>query len=145
LIESDSEDVRFFDKDGTFALLAIRDYTLVLVFRGTETGDQRDYVTDNKIIQESFLDYSTAHQGFIQALDTIDNDIDATIATHLAQNSRPFWVSGHSLGGALATLYALRHPEQATAVYATGAPRIGGFKFAKNAEALAQIESVPTQ
>lgn len=85
MIESDSEDVRFFDKDGTFALLATRDYTLVLVFRGTETGDQRYYVTDNKIIQEPFLDYSTAHQGFIQALDTIDSDIDATIATPLAQ------------------------------------------------------------
>ncbi|MDE0768606.1 MAG: lipase family protein [Opitutaceae bacterium] len=132
-IESGFSDVRFFDNEGTFAFIAVRDDALVLVFRGTESGDQRDYVTDGKIIQNPFLDYGTAHQGFIQALDWIDEDVDAAIEFLLAEKPRQLWISGHSLGGALATLYALRHPEDVTAVYTMGAPRIGGVRFAENA------------
>jgi len=132
-IESGFSDIRFFDNEGSFAFLAIRHDTLVLVFRGTESGDQRDYVTDSRIFQKPFLDYGTAHQGFIQALDWIDSDVTAAIEKLQTEKPRHLWISGHSLGGALATLYALHHPQTATAVYTMGAPRIGGIRFAKNA------------
>ncbi len=129
----------FFDRNGAFAFLAIREDALLLTFRGTEPADRIDYLTDVKIVQKKFLDYGTAHQGFIEALDWISEDIDAAITTLLAENPRPAWVTGHSLGGALATLYSIRQHKVVTSVYTMGTPRLGGIKFAKNVEGLVNL------
>jgi len=125
-------ETRFFAMQGTFAYLAVSDETLVLVFRGTERADKADLLTNAKIIQTPFLDFGTAHQGFVKALDWVGDDIQTTIESLLKEKPRAFWLSGHSLGGALATLYALKKPEQVTAVYTMGAPRVGGIRLAKN-------------
>lgn len=127
-------ETRFFSNEGTFAFLAIRDDDLVLIFRGTESADQSDYLTNAKIIQTAFLDYGTAHRGFVEALDWVSGDIDAAAAGLLKQKPRNLWVGGHSLGGALATLYALQKPESISAVYTMGAPRVGGIRLAENTD-----------
>ena len=129
----------FFAKEGSFASLAIRNDALVLVFRGTESADEADYYTDAKIIQTPFLDYSTAHQGFVEALNWVSSDSDDAIVSLLDEKPHALWLGGHSLGGALATLYALQNPKSVSAIYTLGAPRVGGIRLAKNANQLIQL------
>jgi len=124
---------RFFDVNGTFAFLAENDNHIILVFRGSETGNRQDYLTDARIVQKPFGARGTAHGGFIKALAEVETDINQAIEKIQKDKKRPLWIAGHSLGGALATLYGIKYPEGVSGIYTFGAPRIGGKKFAKNA------------
>lgn len=66
------------------------------------------------------------HRGF----KTILMGIWETIAAALKTVDKPLFFTGHSLGGALATMAASLHPPHA--VYTFGAPRIGDAEFARN-------------
>ncbi|MEL6678623.1 MAG: lipase family protein [Pseudomonadota bacterium] len=72
------------------------------------------------------------HVGFWRALDTRYDDIRARVLTRRTQNQRIF-VTGHSLGGALAILCAYRlnrDPFLAVqGVYTFGSPRVGDPAF----------------
>lgn len=125
---------RFFENHGTYAFLAINDHNLILVFRGSETADKTDYTTDAKIIQTPFREFGSAHSGFVEALDWVNEAIEEEINQLLVEKPRALWISGHSLGGALATLYGIHHSDQTTAVYTIGAPRVGGINLAQEGE-----------
>ena len=131
LLRAGFQEVRFFARKNTFAFLAIQANDLVLVFRGSEASDPADFFTNTKTFQKPFLEYGTAHSGFIEALDWVSEDLQAAIEQY---GSHRLWVGGHSLGGALGTLFALRESRKTDAVYTFGAPRIGGIKLARNAE-----------
>lgn len=132
-------ETRFFSEEGTFAFLAIRDDALVLSFRGSETANRADYTTDAKIVQTQFYDYGTAHFGFVEAFEWIRSEIDEAIVGLVNQQERPVWVTGHSLGAALATLYGIHQYEIVDAIYPIGSPRVGGIQFAQNTESLVNI------
>jgi len=125
---------RFFENHGTHAYLAINEHNLILVFRGSETADKTDYTTDAKIIQTPFREFGSAHFGFVEALGWVSESIDEGINQLLEEKSRPLWIAGHSLGGALATLYGLHRSEQTTAVYTIGTPRVGGIALAEEGD-----------
>ena len=82
-----------------------RNFTLV-AFRGTEAESIHDIVTD---AQFAFADWDNlderVHKGFRDALDLVWRQL-VTAIKPLAD--RPVWFTGHSLGGALATLAADR-------------------------------------
>jgi alpha-beta hydrolase superfamily lysophospholipase len=71
--------------------------------------------------------------GLPAAMSTEDSGIFSwsfgTIATALEVIEKPLYYTGHSLGGALATLAASLRPP--CAVYTFGAPRIGNAEFAQ--------------
>lgn len=97
----------------------------VLVFRGTDT--QRDRITDITIgLQFLMLHKPGLHRGFRRALDSVWPEIDAELATL----DCPVFYTGHSLGGALATLAAARRAPN-RAVYTFGSPRVGNLAFAR--------------
>lgn len=79
------------------------------------------------------------HSGFLHALDSVWPTIISTLA-EVQNNAQPFWLTGHSLGAALATLAAARFSlEQAKPIaglYDFGQPRVGDSEFARllNAE-----------
>ncbi len=131
-----AREIRFFDEGGTFAFLATMDQAMVLVFRGTETGDQIDYLTDAKIIKKPFGTLGRAHSGFVDALDLVREDVNQTIKSIDPQNKLTLWMGGHSLGGALATLYALQCDREVNGVYTIGAPRVGNKRLAKSGSRL---------
>jgi len=133
------KETRFFAHEGTFAYLAQNDSAIVLSFRGSETANKADYTTDAKIVQTPFFDYGTAHFGFIEAFEWVRSAIDDAIEELLAERERPIWVTGHSLGAALATLYGIHRYEVVSAIYPIGSPRVGGIQFAKNTENLVNI------
>ena len=120
---------RFFmsRETGTQALLLEADGPpgfAVLVFRGTEQSP-KDFITDLELELRSLPDSSVAvHEGFRKALDSVWDGI----AAELASLTCPVFYTGHSLGGALATLAAARQPPRAA--YTFGSPRVGNRAFA---------------
>ncbi len=132
-------ETRFFAHEGTFAFLAINEDSLVLSFRGSETANKADYTTDAKIVQTQFYEYGTAHFGFIEAFEWVRSDLDDVIQKLLEDRERSIWVTGHSLGAALATLYGIHQKNRVSAIYPIGSPRVGGIEFAKNTQDLVKV------
>ncbi len=128
-----------------FAYLAWRDDHGVLAFRGTEVmtpGDRaaklidilRDWAVDAHLARVEFLGLGQAHAGFARALAALW----PLIAPQLKQ--APRWTcTGHSLGGALAALAALRLRQEGHALDAVitfGQPRAGDAAIARALDAL---------
>src|SRR5262249_35831803 len=68
------------------------------------------------------------HQGFVLALTAIWPSVSGAVEAALQAKERPLWVTGHSLGGALAQLAAWAFDRKSVPVhqgYTFGAPMIG--------------------
>lgn len=74
------------------------------------------------------------HAGFLRALCLVWDDILQVIA-EVQNNAQPIWITGHSLGGALATLaaarFALELDKPVRGIYTFGQPRAGDREFAR--------------
>ena len=113
---------------------------LVLAFRGTEKK-LSDWLTDARCVP-TVEGASKVHTGFLEAFskkrDADGNTVKAAVESILAlpaardDNGRPLplFITGHSLGGALALLAAtLVVPNVNGACYTFGAPRIGNYEY----------------
>lgn len=114
----------------TTAYLAEKDGHMVLSFRGTSS--LKDFKTDARILKTS-TDWADGkvHRGFAGALDSVWPDITDLLGEP-GQQQKELWVTGHSLGAALAQLAALRLKKlgyEVRAVYTYGTPRIGNKAF----------------
>ncbi len=115
---------RFFDVGGTqCAVVRPADGVdfAVVVFRGTT--NLSDWLTN---VQAALLPWQgggRVHAGFMRALEKIWADLESCLDAVQA----PWFLTGHSLGGALATLAASRRPP--TATFTFGAPRVGDPGF----------------
>ncbi|MDE2118276.1 MAG: lipase family protein [Betaproteobacteria bacterium] len=124
-------DFEFFEHKDTQAFIAGNDKTLVLTFRGTEPTNPKDWSTD---FNAAFTagPGGMVHEGFLIALNYVWSDIWNYIREN--RKSRSLWVTGHSLGGALATLAAaklrLEKDEPINGLYTFGQPRAGNRDFA---------------
>lgn len=115
------KELQFFDEGSTqAALVAAKDFC-VLVFRGT--ADLRDWLTNLRVAPGEWPGGGRVHQGFARA----SAKVWQAICSALHEVSLPTFATGHSLGGALATLAASQHRFQAT--YTFGAPRVGDDRF----------------
>ncbi|MBL7130891.1 MAG: lipase family protein [Candidatus Omnitrophica bacterium] len=121
---------KFFDIRDTEAFVAVRKNIIILAFRGTQT--KTDWQTDFniKLVKSKA---GRVHRGFKNALSYVWKDIKHTI--RLFQNARQtLWVTGHSLGGALATLAVDRLTDEGFDIhglYTFGQPRVGDRVFAR--------------
>jgi pimeloyl-ACP methyl ester carboxylesterase len=93
-----------------------------LVFRGTE--ELRDWITDATFFRAQWERGGRVHAGFRGALDQVWKEAAAGLD---GLGGGPIYYTGHSLGGALATLAASRRPPRAA--YTFGAPRVGDAGF----------------
>jgi len=112
---------QFFDEGSTQASLVTADNFCVLVFRGT--ADLRDWATNVRIAPTTWPAGGRVHEGFARAASRVRD----AMAGALQDIDLPTFVTGHSLGGALATL-ALSH-HRCIAGYTFGAPRVGDTAF----------------
>ena len=122
---------------GTQAFLTTRkergETVAFLAFRGTEATSMKDIKSDIKLgLKQVELNGQivNVHSGFWEALESVDENIQYALDS--LSYDRLF-VTGHSLGGALAILFtAKRNPDGHGACYTYGAPPVGGMKVADN-------------
>jgi pimeloyl-ACP methyl ester carboxylesterase len=117
-----------FSGSGTVCYLATCASFAIVTFRGTQPDDWKDIFSDI-LLKAKPWDVGHAHQGFGKALEPIWKPLEA--ALNLLKD-RPVWFTGHSLGGALATLAAFRRRQHPGGVYTFGSPRVGNGVFAGN-------------
>jgi triacylglycerol lipase len=101
----------------------------IVAFRGT--ADLRNWLTDLDCEMTPLCWASgKVHRGFAAALESIAAPLDAALDP---ADPRRIWITGHSLGGALAMLFALRlklrRGVDAAGVYTFGQPRVGNIPF----------------
>jgi len=120
------EELCFFDRGGTqCAVLDSRagEFSIV-AFRGT--NEIRDWLMNARITPEDWRRGGKVHGGFRRAFDNVWD----LLQEELAGLDGPMFYTGHSLGGALATLLASEHPPDA--VYTFGGPRVGDSAFVES-------------
>lgn len=115
-----------FDRGGTQAILVSADSFIVLAFRGTEAMSIRDIKSDVRANKRACESGGKMHSGFHDAFENVRAMVEAAI-NDPAHADKPLYVTGHSLGGAVATVAAkkLAHPGGIAACYSFGAPRVG--------------------
>lgn len=114
------ETIAIFSVGNTQAFICTNDYRSIVAYRGTELA-LSDWLSDLKYIK---TDWHTGrvHKGFKEAFGPSHDVIVANIP-----KNKPYFVAGHSLGGALATLEASFG--NASAAYVFGCPRVANNDF----------------
>jgi triacylglycerol lipase len=134
------ERIFFFDRGGTQAILLADQEKIIVGFRGTEPDLLSDWITDAKI-RKTAGPGGNVHRGFKEALNWIWLDVEKTIEwlreALPKEKQQTLWFTGHSLGGALATMAAAfckfnEDPIILNGLYTYGQPRVGSEKFAAN-------------
>jgi len=115
-----------FDNSGTQAIIVSNGEYAILGFRGTEATSIRDIKADAKAQSVDCETGGSIHSGFKEAY----NRVGLSIQKRLDEddlNNIPLYITGHSLGGALATIAAkkLKHQSGIAACYTYGSPRVG--------------------
>ena len=119
------QDVKSYDRKSSQAILVDHRSFLCVAFRGTdELGDWWDNLKIGKTDKE--LDMGEFHQGFWDATHDIWSEIDADIKAARIKRPRPLFITGHSLGGAMATIATailVAEDRPFTSTYTFGQPR----------------------
>jgi len=121
-----------FAGSGTECYLAQCPSFAIVTFRGTQPNDWQDLFSD-VLLKAVPWDVGHVHQGFGKALEPVWKPLEAALDK---LTDRPVWFTGHSLGGALATLAAYRRGSHAAGVYTFGSPRVGNGIFAGHFDSL---------
>jgi hypothetical protein len=122
------------DDTDTQAAVLWNDDIVILTLRGTTPG--ADMITDLQVnfrkMPSTWGDDVLVHNGFAESWEGIRDDIIDELETRLV-GGRRLWITGHSLGGALATLaaYDFSHVENihVEGVHTFGQPRVGDASF----------------
>jgi triacylglycerol lipase len=115
-----------------------RNGTTIVAFAGTDPGIIKTVLTDVQTVPDD----RGMHPGFRRALDAVWTQVRT--AALLPDRGRLF-VTGHSLGAALAVLAAFRLQREANisanAVYGFGLPRVGGTEFGTQYEPILGVRT----
>ncbi len=136
--------------NNTQAYLATNDNHIVVAFRGSEGPTNidglKDWLLTNAMnllivpqgkLSTEFLAAGVGakfHQGFVGAITDIWDELYPQLEAEVKAKDRPVWVTGHSLGGALALLGAWLFKRKFISVhqvYTFGAPMVGNQAVAE--------------
>ena len=134
----------FADRDGAQAYIFGNETDIVVACRGTEPNDWNDVKADVNAFMVLAETVGRVHRGFKREVDDLWPALEqiaarmeparALVEQIIANDERTLWFTGHSLGGAMATISAgrcfLAHiPATPEGVYTYGAPRVGTARY----------------
>lgn len=119
------------DQNGTQCIIVRLSDSYALAFRGTEANSYKDIKTDiqaNKIPASSD---GQIHKGFYEAYQTIKHPLKSELRRLAKIEDLPLYITGHSLGGALAVIATkdLHEEFKIAACYNFGAPKVANHKW----------------
>jgi triacylglycerol lipase len=128
----------FFDVHDTQGFVVQDDRTVLVAFRGTQPKQPIDWMSDGRVVHAPWAHtVGKVHKGFYEALNAAWSDGQVLPRRLVNRGNRTVWITGHSLGGAIAELCAARatfDPAIASVaiqgVYTFGQPRVGDDAFA---------------
>jgi triacylglycerol lipase len=104
----------------------------ILASAATWVESAKDWASNATFALVPFADGDASntrvHSGFQAAYERMHSMVDVVLKDLLRIKLRPIWFTGHSLGGALATIAAARL-DNATGLYTYGCPRVGDDDF----------------
>lgn len=129
--------MKTYNKKGTQAFIAKNDQFAVLAFRGTQPTKWEDVRTDLRAIKQKTIE-GKVHKGFKEAFDDVKDEIVDTLRKSIGDDL-PLYITGHSLGAALATVATQELEKEfddlIAACYTFGSPRVGDGKYEKSIKA----------
>ena len=125
-------------KSDTQGFVATKGKSIYVVWRGSES--KKDFQNDASIDKVPFIEENEkVHIGFKSSWESVVGDTYDAIDTaleNLQGETTDIVVSGHSLGGAVATLYAYsikkHYPHYNVKATTIGSPRVGNKAFKEN-------------
>ena len=115
----------------TNGFIASNNNSVIVAFRGTESF--RDILTDIWFVRKRIIPHmeALAHGGFVNAFNSVYESIANVLQDNLGK--KKLFITGHSLGGALASLLmyrlTLEHSEAQPTMYVYGCPPVGDISF----------------
>ncbi len=122
VVSAEGCEVETFEVGKTYAAIFSNETTAYVVFRGS--NDAWDFRMDARFIKVPWPVGGRVHRGFKRAFDDIWPVMSASIYKH---HEKRMFVTGHSLGGALAQLAASTY--RFDWAYVFGCPRVGNQAF----------------
>lgn len=112
----------------------------VVAFRGTEPDEWSDVIADIKTWPSESETQGSVHTGFKNELDKIYTNVLKWIRSRAVNKQTPIFVTGHSLGAAMATIFTSRLFQLGYNVqlYTFGSPRVGDKKWTE------QFKDIPS-
>ncbi len=125
-------DISTLNFGSSLGYVAMIDDTAVIMFRGTNPSEIQDWFVN--LNNNSFrAKYGSVHTGFGASYETLH---DQLIEVLRQKNPKRIWVTGHSLGGALAVVCSYRlmtdEKREIAGVMTFGQPRVGSSEFCKH-------------
>lgn len=112
------------------------DDSAILAFQGTDPLVAANWASDFN----TAMGADNVSVGFTEALEVVWPDLVTHLTPLLPNNNTSLFITGHSLGGALAVLAAARiagtFNPRTVSVFTYGMPRVGGETFARHYEQL---------
>jgi len=131
-IKYEDYDVKYYGNKGADAYVLEDDNDVIVVCRGTEVKQIADVKADLSISRTSAIQ-GKIHIGFNHYVDKIWAGI-LTRGMDAKKNNKALWLTGHSLGAAMATIMAYRFATYdlgptPSGLFTYGSPRVGNRKF----------------
>ena len=129
----------YLDNDGSQAYMFSNDIDIVIAFRGTEPSEWNDVKADLDATKALAETVGRVHRGFKKEVDDIWPMLEKMLSADQRKLDKYLWFTGHSLGGAMASICAGRcqlssiktYPEQ---VHTFGSPRVGTKRYINHAK-----------
>ena len=109
----------FYNRGDTQAFIFHDDEKILVAFRGTEPTHLEDWMSDAKI-RKTAAPGGNVHRGFYGALMLVWHDMEQWLEG-ARRPEQSLWITGHSLGAALAALAT------ASLLFSEAAPRVNGL------------------
>lgn len=125
------DEIVLLDDGPMSGFVAIKGKTAVVAFRGTDMTSPRDWLTNADLFrQKSMKSNQKFHRGFQDAYQRFSETIRLTLPSHQIDR---LWITGHSLGGAMAVCCAydlVEHRIPISGLVTFGQPRVANQPMA---------------